>query len=335
METDRGLRRLTALEQSASSARVLSLLAIHRKSPDDMSLQRSPLFRNRILNRSIVLKHRLRPNEHNIFSAPRPIGTKVMIPIDAADLRAGAQSFFVGQVGYESIVKDGFGDDLRPGSHDRQLLDLIDSLPSLDPFLLREHLRQNGFEPARGYFSMSDADVQRMSAFVRQEILPLVTLSTGNAMGAQQAAARMVEKLLANTADGGFEPLKHTLGLSEQKYQDGVFAWRGFIYYKWVFTELTRALNTCMTEINGVRGEGPKSMDAQVIEAAKLRILAKLRGAHARVQAALDVYNSAYSQLTTKNNPVDFRDFLAVGPDMFVSIGEQLGAIQHVISFWT
>jgi hypothetical protein len=53
------------------------------------------------------------------------------------------------------------------------------------------------------------------------------------------------------------------------------------------------------------------------------------------VQAALDVYNSAYSQLTTKNNPVDFRDFLAVGPDMFVSIGEQLGAIQHVISFWT
>jgi hypothetical protein len=35
-----------------------------------------------------------------------------------------------------------------------------------------------------------------------------------------------------------------------------------------------------------------------------------------------------------ENNPVSFRDFLLSAPVMFVQIGEQLGAIQHVVSFW-
>jgi hypothetical protein len=335
MEPDRGLRRLTSLEQTASSARVLNLLATHRRSPRDMELQHNPMFRNRILNRSIILKHRLRPDEYASFTQPRPTVTKVMIPIDGTDLRAGAHSFFLGQIGFESIAEHTFGEDMRPGSRDRQVLELIDALPSLDPFLLREQLRKNGFEPARGYFSISDADMQRMVAFVRDEIMALVVLSTGSEAGAQQAAGRMVEKLLSNTPDGGFEPLKHTLGLSDQKYMDGVFSWRGFIYYKWQFLDLSRSLNSCMTDIRGVRGEGSKSIDsANYIEAAKLRILEKLRRAHVSVQGLLNVYNSAYRQLTQENNPVAFRDFLLAGPDMFLKIGEQLGAMQHVISFW-
>jgi hypothetical protein len=336
MEPDRGLRRLTALEQSASSSRVLNLLSTHRKSPRDLDLQNNPMFRNRILNRSIIVKHRLRPDEYSSFIQPRPTVTKVMIPIDGTDLRSGAHSFFVGQTGFEAIVENNFGEDLRVGSRDRQVLDLLDALPSLDPFLLREYLRKNGFEPARGYFSISDADVQRMMAFVREEIMALVVLSTGNEEGAQQAAGRMVDKLLSNTADGGFEPLKYTLGLSDQKYMDGVFAWRGFIYYKWVFADLSRQLNSCMSEIRAIRGEGVKTVEnINYIDAAKLRILESLRRAQVNVQILLNVYNVAYRQLTVEHNPAAFRDFLLAGPDMFLKIGEQLGAVQHVISFWS
>ena len=56
MEPDRGIRRLTALEHSASTARVLNLLSTHRKFPDDKDLQEKPFFRNRVLNRCIILK---------------------------------------------------------------------------------------------------------------------------------------------------------------------------------------------------------------------------------------------------------------------------------------
>jgi hypothetical protein len=59
MEIDRSIRRLTALENSASTARVLNLLATHRRFPDDEELAKNPFFKNKLLNRSIILKHRL------------------------------------------------------------------------------------------------------------------------------------------------------------------------------------------------------------------------------------------------------------------------------------
>ncbi|MEI9890430.1 MAG: hypothetical protein WDN45_07320 [Caulobacteraceae bacterium] len=81
---------MTALESTASTARVLNLLATHRKFPDDPELRDNPFFRNRVLNRSIILKHRLRPHEYQSFAAPKPTVTKVLIPIDGTDLRSGA-----------------------------------------------------------------------------------------------------------------------------------------------------------------------------------------------------------------------------------------------------
>lgn len=178
MEKDRTVRRLTALEQSASSARVLNLSAIHRKNPADPALIEAPFFSHRLLDRSIILKHRLRPHEYSMFATPKPTATKLLIPIDNEDLRAGAHYAFVGQRDFDEVVQSMFGKDFRPGSRDRIVLDLIDSLPSLDPFLLREQLRRHDIEPARVYFGITDADIQRMFEFVRGEIASLVALSS-------------------------------------------------------------------------------------------------------------------------------------------------------------
>jgi hypothetical protein len=335
METDRSVRRLTALEQSASTARVLNLLATHRKYPNDPDLAQAPMFRNVLLDRSIILKHRLRPHEYAYFTSPRPTATKVLIPIDGSDLKAGARAFFVGQKDFDSVAEVAFGADLRHGSPDRRMLELLDGLPSFDPFLLREHLRANGIEPARTYFGISDADVQRMFDFVREEIMSLVTLLAGDAGGAHAHASRMVEKLLSNAPDSGFEPLKATLKLSDQEYLDGVFSWRGFLYYKWVLGDLIKPMSQVMTEIGQIQGRGPRTVDALAyIPGAKARIHNAMGRTVVNAQAMLDVYNRAYASLTDDGKPMGFRDFLLAAPAMFASLGEQLGAIQHVISFW-
>jgi hypothetical protein len=174
-----------------------------------------------------------------------------------------------------------------------------------------------------------------MVEFVRQEILALVVLSTGSERGAQQASARLVDKLLSNAPDSGFEPLKYTLGLSDQKYMDGVFSWRGFLYYKWVFHDLSAPLSECLGEIKSIQGRGVKTVEtASYVSAAKIRIQQRLKQAHDNVEALLNVYNRAYRLLTVDNDPTSFRDFLLSAPAMFLQIGEQLGAIQHVVSFW-
>lgn len=336
MDSDKIIRRLTALENSASTARVLNLLALHKKWPGESELSDKPLFRNRLLNRSIIVRHRLRPHEYQQFRSPRPTMTKVMLPIDGTDLKSGAHAFFIGQDAYDTLLEQTFGADLRRGARDRQVLDLLDQLPSLDPFLLRGHLRGHGIEPARAYFSISDADVARMSEFVRAEIQALVALSLGQLAEGDDSAVRLVDKLLSNKVDAALEPLRGTLGLSEEGYQDGVFAWRGFLYYKWVFADLAKPLRETAYEIASTLPRGFATQDTMnYLSGARERIRFRMLRIQANVRTLLNVYDGAYRSLTSDGKPQAFRNFLLSAPSMFQQLGEQLGAIQHVVSFWT
>lgn len=331
---ERTVRSLIALEQSASTARVLNLIATHRKLGDDPSLEAQPFFQNRILNHGILVKHRVRPHERELFAKPLATTTKIMAPIDGSDLRYGARSLMMGQKDFDRAAEEMFGDTMKPGRPDRQVLDFIDQLPSLDPFLLREHLKRNGFEPARAYFAITDADIQRMYEFVRREVMALVTLSAGQG-GGGQAAARLVDKLLSSDPDNSFEPLKETLRLSDKDYQDGVFCWRGFLYYKWVVSELTPQLGKVLVEVATLHPRGPQTAaTSQYLPPARRRIEAAITQAVEGVNTMLGVYDSAYRSLTLDGQPTAFRDFLLAAPDMFMALGEQSGAVQHIISFW-
>ena len=337
METDRSVRRLTALRETGSTARILNLTAIHRKHRLDPDFLDAPFFTQRLLNRSIILKHRLRPSEYGLFLTPKPTATKILIPIDSEDLRAGAHFAFVGQRNFEEVMTAAFGDGLKGGSRDRTVLDLIDSLPSLDPFLLREQLRRLEIEPALVYLGISEADIEQMFNFVREHIASLVTLSSkaGQPGGASAGVDRLVEKLLSRRPEDGFEPLKETLKFSDKEYLDGVFAWRGFLYYKWQLEELMSAISQVALEISSIAPRGGNDPEAtRYLPEARQRICATISQTISRVQPLLDIYDKAYLALTEGGKPMAFRDFLLNAPSMFTELGMALGGVQHVISFW-
>src|SRR5207253_2513451 len=96
--------------------------------------------------------------------------------------------------------------------------------------------------------------------------------SAGEA-GGGQAASKLVEKLLSNSVDDSFVALKETLRLSDKDYQDGVFCWRGFLYYKWVLAELTPQLGSVLVELSTIRPRGPQTPDtARYLPEARARI---------------------------------------------------------------
>ena len=59
-----------------------------------------------------------------------------------------------------------------------------------------------------------------------------------------------------------------------------------------------------------------------------------IKRAMTETRETMKVYDVAYSSLTQSGNPLMFRDFLLDAPRMFARLGDQLGAIQHVVSFW-
>ena len=67
---------------------------------------------------------------------------------------------------------------------------------------------------------------------------------------------------------------------------------------------------------------------------AKQRIHGSIEVQRREVLQALQVYDAAFRELTVNGNPIAFRDFLLKAPQMFLMLGEKIGVISHIASFW-
>ncbi len=330
VSNDRSVRFLTALG-GASTSRVLNLFRIAADNVDNPEHLEKPLFVSPIINKTFLLKHRTRADETYLFASPRAVATKIIIPFDSTDLRAGGRSLFVDQRGYAETLRE--VGNYNAGSLERDLtvLRLLNAVPSLDPFLLREHLRNHQIEVSPSYFAISEGDQERMHRFVSQEMSKLIMLAGGN----DASSGRLVTAMLSNEIDEKLEPLRLTLGLTGNDFREGVFSWRGFLYYKWSMGKFWPDVMGVLREINTIQPHGGLTLEQKVyLTAARRNIISMVRDNGNHVNKALAVYDSSFNDLVEHQSPKTFRDFLLSAPYMFLELGEKLGAISHIVSFW-
>jgi hypothetical protein len=333
---DRSIRSLASLQHSASSSRVLNLMHVHKLVGHQPEHRSKPMFQNSLLNRAIFVKHRLRENEIELFDSYRTSATKILLPIDGRDLKLGGRSAFIGQRGYEQLLAALMGDAGFEGITDRKTLQVLDRIPSLDPFLLREQLRRHGLAPAACYFDISEGDAKRMFGFMNHELKALVALSMGGADSFAAQTGVLVQKILSNAAPEDMEPLRLVLRLDRSDFLEGLFCWKGFLYYKWRLDELMVGLPRLLTEIGGVQAKGPTEAAVRhYLGEARERIARAIKAYCRAVEEAIQVYDEAYRKLTEHGDPLAFREFLLEAPTMFINLGERLGVLDHVASFWT
>ncbi len=331
--SDRAVRNLALLQASASTSRVLNLLAVWRQHGQTEGWAERPLFHDPLLNRCLIIKHRLRRDEMDLFATRRQVATKILLPIDATDLRLGGRSVFVEQSRFSETMTAAFG--AKVIETDIKTLRLLDQLPSLDPFLLREQLKRHGVEPDRCYFDLTEADLKRMFASAQDEITPLVTMSMGSGVGVEVHAARLVGKILSNAQGEEMEPLRQTLRLAPAEYAEGVFCWKGFLYYKWSLASVMTDIRRVASEIATVRPMGPLDQESrEYISRSREVLRRKILRTRDTVLGTLKVYDDAYAHLTTNGRPTAFREFLLDAPMLFTRLGDQVGALQHIVSFW-
>ncbi|HLZ75715.1 hypothetical protein [Phenylobacterium sp.] len=333
---DRSFRSLSGLEKTASTSRVLNLAAIASQNAGDPEYESAPFFKAAALNGAVIIKHRIRNDEQYIFEQSKRISTKVIIPFERTDLSLGGRSLFVGQRGWQELLNQlrGTQDD---EARDVALLEALDELPSLDPFLLREHLKRRDFKIANCYYAISAPDLERMQRFVSGEISKLVDLAYGGGKsGAPNAnISKLVSLLLSGQDDTRLEPLRLTLGLEGENFREGIFSWKGFLYYKWVLNSLWPELRGVISELTEIKVVGPR--DYEMLNQVKdvgSRVNQAILGQVRKVRATLQVYDDAFAELTQAGNPMAFRNFLLKSPEMFITLGERTGMVSHIASFW-
>lgn len=331
-----GRRDLSLIRASGSTARVLNLALAYDRFGETEDFKNKPLFKNPRLNRALILKHVVRPHERELFTRPTTTATKVILPYAAQELELGGISFMVNEIRFERLLKDavgGYGNEADLIA-DAELLRVMAALPSFDPFLMRERLRHMGIDPARAYFDIAEADITRMRAFVGKEIAQLVRLAfaTGG-VDAGGMSQRLADKLMTDETATSLDPLRQTLRLSGEEYVEGVFAWKGFLYYKWLMDEIRPGLAEFKPRFAGLRITQATSDERQQLAETRRDVLTKMALALQRVDETLLEYGVAFAALSD-GQPAAFRTFLLTAPSLFIPIGEAVGVIRHIESFW-
>ena len=333
---DRSVRSLEHLERSASTSRVLNLRSIGQRWGKDPDYKKRPFFQSSALNTCIIVKHRLRGNEIDQFSSHRPVATKILVPLQSTDLRLGARYVFVGQRGFKEALYNAFGIAIGHDSIDLRTLAVLDESPTLDPFLLREQLLRRELAPARCYFELSQADAKRMFQFAQHEIAPLIRLIGGVGDPTSPHTIKLARKILSNAGDTELEPLRQTLQLDQHQFGEGVFSWKAFLYYKWKLVDLLPRVQPVLQHIETIQPRGGRLADSRIhLSAARESLRTGLADAARQVRSTLEIYDVAYRALTLSGDSLAFRDFLLSAPRLFNELGERLGAIDHMVSFWT
>jgi hypothetical protein len=314
---------------------VLNLIAIAAANVENERHRSAPLFVSKILNHSLILKHRLRADEMDFFTTKRALATKIIVPFERSDLKFGGQSLFVGQRGFEDLLAEvGNYRDGTDMKRDLDVLRLIDGVPSLDPFLLREHLRCNDILPDSSYFAISPADQQRMHDYAAEEVSRLTAMAGGGGR-VSASTSRMVAALLSSEVNEKLEPLRATLSLGPAEFSEGVFSWRGFIYYKWCLDEYWPNLIRALRGIKAISPIGKVSSEERgILEANKNIILRGAKSNSQEIRRIIGIYDNAYAGLIERQDPKLFREFLLGAPKLFLDIGDKMGAITHITSFW-
>jgi len=331
---DTSTRSLAGLYSSASTSRVFNALKVFQthQQIDDTTFR--PIFANKHLNKSLIVKHTLRMDERYMFQYLGCIVTKILFPIDVENLNAGARYVYIGQHGWMDILAADLGMDRQECSRDFAVLELLDKVPSFDPFLLREWLARAGITPPDAYFMLSNIDVSKMESFVFSEVSRLVANAFAGAT-THETIIKLVRKLLNSSYDEELEPLRLVLGLSRMEFRDGLFAWKGFLYYKWMAKNIQPLIPRLITELGRVmppRRNDPETFDA--MEDMRRKLGRDMVAMFNSAAASVNLYENSFKDLSEGHSAKGFREFLLSAPDQFIALGKKMGILSHLLHSW-
>lgn len=333
-------RSMADIRSRPTSARILNLLDLTQKileTPTDDEYQ--PFFYNKTLNNSIIIKHRIRKDEKGLLKDNKTVGTKLFVPFDYKDLKQGGKYIYIEQKEIEETFVRDFGMSADKNDYgtqrDIRLLKILENLPSLDPFLLREKLRIEGLYPSLDYFQLSDADYEKIRNFIEDEFSHLAAIAIG-AETKNERTIDFVNKMWNSTEFSTIEPLMAALRIEEKDYREVMFAWKGFVYYRANLLEISDRFGHFIQELKTIRIDGLSSNpNRDDINKLRVSVLEGLEQDVQNIRSDIRLYESSYFDgLLKSRKPTIFRNFLTNSPRMFQQLGASTGAVKHAMTFW-
>jgi len=222
------------------------------------SADHEPLFRTDYLNRLIVVKeaqiNRSMPRNgcKGTAVATKSVGTKLYFPYDTENIYDGGQSIFAGSSKLKSALADHAGlqdpNENEESARDLQIIDCLDNVPSLDPFLVKDKLNIEGIQVNELYFNLPQEEWQNIQRFVSDKLKPIIRfVFPDNNNNEENRKAKILINKLWNTKDiDSLMPIVDAFDLPIDEASSIFSAWKGIMYYDYEYSRSIEDWKKCI-----------------------------------------------------------------------------------------
>ncbi len=295
-------------------------------------------FRNYQLNAILLIKDTVPEADRN-DSTPF-VGTKLYFPFNEEDIYEGGRTLFLHDRGAEKIIANHFGESaLDPVllEEDLKIMRLLNGLPSLDPFLMKDVFLRQNIPMNEAYFEVTEEVWREIESFMLQRFELLVKAAFPDVSATDDKARQLIDKIWEARDLEALQPLIVGFRLPQDKALDIFSSWRGIVYYSYQYqkeqmrvVDLLKWLSDANHPYTGV----PIS-ESRAVQKNLGLIRDGFRTEWQTIEKIVREYESSYDKMfKEKSSSTGFLEFLRGSNETYWTIGNCLGKINHAIYCW-
>jgi hypothetical protein len=331
---------------TSGSSRVLNCASIFAQLGDTDPERAGALFRTRVLNASVLIKD-TPPRGTAIKGTPAErrrrerVGTKVYLPYDPRNIHAGGVTVYFGTRDFEAALANVL--DLRtPATReaftlDCYVLDLIDRIPSVSPFLLRDQFRQHRLSANPLYFDVPAEEWAAIDKFVRAQLMQIARSLYGNdEISTREQFERLLDLLVDLVDNEELRQLGRVFQIPDSDVLDTFFAWKGVIFYGYEHARRKEAIYGLLRWLEQHKAQAdPRQPREAAVQTLITHLLAGISEVLVQVEERLTGYQTAFNELfLNRADYGPFFDFLSGAQTYFQAIGIGLARLDHLTEIW-
>lgn len=332
----------------AGRSSALNCLEIGATIPADDPIGK--MFRSQALNRSMFFKVMEQITSlHNTISI---VQTLIYFPFNLDNVYEGGDSILFDDPSFHRLmqVKMDIDTKSRQGQidyvMDLELIEMLHSLPSLDPFLFKSKAEQldllDRIHP--NYFNIEEKEWQQIRAPIRAKILKLVkgAFSGVNADAAMldKLANRFLDKIWEAKDVRGIEDFVKSMEIPPHQAPELFFAWKAVCFYQAQFQNRQAELRDFFSWIGDETLARPVDLarlprnERDRLERDLAELRSRIRHSYQKILTILRTYEDSYRRFVEHHEPKPFKEFLATADDHYQEIAACLSAATHAAKLW-
>lgn len=273
------------------------------------------------------------------------VNTKLYFPYDSANIYTGGQSVFFTENTFLDTLKSHIGWDanLNPDDYasDLKILEILNSMPTLDPFLVRDKMEKEGVTCDRRYFAIQPEEWAEIQNHIRSKLEPMVLLALqgqGGKFGkGRDQVRKFIDKIWHADDLSDLVPLIEAFRLPVDKTEEIFYSWKGLAYYEFQYarsqTRIRQFAEWLATAAEPLDYAKPEQRT--VLKEYRTAIKTKIKNGWSKSSRIFNEYNSSYDELfVKKGSPTPFATFMGNAPQYFWSLGDVITRIYQAVEVW-